>query len=158
MPEEQKNNIPAAQANPPSQATPASNQNLIVGIVLSTAVLLLLLLVITQQSDGSKSSSDSDDITKLKQEIEDARRANAAERASRGLANGQSAEALSAKIKQDVDQLSGLLASQQNRLTELDDSKATVRSLNRQVTELQDQLATSKNEITRLQEELSKHR
>lgn len=164
MAEDQKNNDHTTQANSSYKTTPASNQNLIIGIVLGAAVLLFTLML-TKQFGESNTNSESIDITKLKQDIEDARRANAAERASRGLIAGESAETLSSKIKQDVDKLGALLASQQSGLAELNDSKATVRSLNRQVTELQDQLAQAsiaaqrtsdlEQQITTLQSDLN---
>lgn len=144
MTEDHNNNPPSPQAHSSSHTTPASNQNLIIGIVLGAAVLLLLILVIITQVGNDSAKSETNELSNLKKKIEAAQRANAAERASRGLTTGQSAEALNSKIKQDVDTLTNLLASQQAALAELSDSKATVRSLNRQNTELQNQFAQAR--------------
>lgn len=107
-------------------------------------MLLLLVLVIVTQVGNDSSKSESDELSKLKDKIEAAQRANATERARRGISTDQAAQALNSKIKQDVDALTNLLASQQAALAELSDSKATVRSLNRQNTELQNQLAQAR--------------
>lgn len=158
MAEDHNNNPPSPQAHSSSHPTPASNQNLIIGIVLGAAVLLLLVLVIITQVGNDSSKSESDELSDLKEKIEAAQRANAAERASRGLSTGQSAEALNSKIKQDVDALTNLFASQQAALAELSDSKATVRSLNRQNTELQNQLAQARmaaQRVPRLEQQVA---
>ena len=125
----------------------------------------------------------------MQKEIEEARQANALAKAGSGLANTQNADALSIKIKQDVDALTGLLASQQANLTRLQNSEATVQNLSRQNTDLQNrlaqanvaaqrvpgleaqiaplradltstngQLATTRNEVARLEAELQKAR
>ncbi|MDB4508287.1 hypothetical protein N9051_01755 [Akkermansiaceae bacterium] len=144
MAEDHNNNDSSLQAHSTSHPTPASNQNLIIGIILGAAVLLFLVLMIITQVGNDSSKSESYELSELKNKIEAAQRANAAERARRGFSTDQAAEALNSKIKQDVDALTNLLASQQAALAELSDSKATVRSLNRQNTELQNQLAQAR--------------
>ena len=53
----------------PAQVTPASNQNLIVGIVMGAVVLLLLLLLITQHFNKNGKTNENPDIAELKKEL-----------------------------------------------------------------------------------------
>ncbi|MEJ6634840.1 MAG: OmpA family protein [Akkermansiaceae bacterium] len=139
------------QQAPASQATPASNQNLIIGIVMGAAVLLLLLLVITQQFGGSGGESQADlDLAKKKEAVEEMRKQNDALRISNGMSSGQSADALALKIKQDVDALNGLLLSQQGTLARLNDTEATIRTLNFQNADLQKRLVQAESAAARV--------
>ncbi|MDB4311460.1 hypothetical protein N9974_00065 [bacterium] len=139
------------QQAPASQATPASNQNLIIGIVMGAAVLLLLLLVITQQFGGSGGESQADlDLAKKKEAVEEMRKQNDALRISNGMSSGQSADVLALKIKQDVDALNGLLLSQQGTLARLNDTEATIRTLNFQNADLQKRLVQAESAAARV--------
>lgn len=126
---------------PAPSATPASNQNLIMGVVLGAAALLLLLLVISQKLGSNHSTAKDDKHEQMQKEIEEARQAVAIAKAETGLTSTQNAEALSVKIKQDIDALTGLLAIQQENLARFQGSEATVQNLSRQNTELQNRLA-----------------
>lgn len=128
------------QPAPASPAPPSANQNLIVGIVLGAVVLLLLLLVISQQFNSNVSSKKDDRLEQIKKEFDEAIQAHATAKAGSGLANTQNAEALSVKIKQDVDALTGLLTTQQGNISRLQGYEATVQSLSRQNTDLQNRL------------------
>lgn len=71
-------------------------------------------------------------------------------RISQGLASSQSADAIAMKIKQDVDALNGLLISQQASLARLNDSEATVRTLNFQNADLQKRLVQAEGAAARV--------
>ena len=61
------------QDHPPeTSATPVSNQNLIIGIVMGAVVLLLLLLVISQQF-GDIGDSGNSELADMRRKLEEAR-------------------------------------------------------------------------------------
>jgi DNA repair exonuclease SbcCD ATPase subunit len=130
---------PHQPAVPVQQAPPATNQNLIIGIIMGAAVLLLLLFVINQQFGSPEDPSG--DLAELQTELAEAKIANANARANRGMDIGQSADALGGKIKQDLDSLLQLLAAQQANLDRLANSDAVVRNLTLQNADLQTRLA-----------------
>jgi outer membrane protein OmpA-like peptidoglycan-associated protein len=127
------------QHEPPSQTTASSNQNLIIGIVMGAAVLLLLLLVISEQF-GGKDNEEDQEVTKLKAQIEEARKAKNSVYLNPNQNSNPSANGLASRIKQDVDSLNGILVSHENTLREIDGLKATVQTLTQQNTDLNYQL------------------
>ena len=94
--------------HPETSATPVSNQNLIIGIVMGAVVLLLLLLVISQQFGdiGDSGNSELADMRrKLKEEKKEMERRRIA-----GLSGfNASPEGLVTQIKTDVENLARLV-------------------------------------------------
>lgn len=116
---------------------------------MGAAVLLLLLLVITQQFGGGISQED-EDLKAKKEEVEKMRKENDAMRMSRGIPTAQSSEAITAKIKRDVDELNRMMLDQQANLARLTDSEATVRTLNFQNADLQRRLVQAEGAASRV--------
>lgn len=135
----------------PTPATPASNQNLIIGLVLGAVVLLLFLLVLqVKMNGGGGNGGSSSEFDELKREIGEARSRVNEERRLLGLPplgtgiNGPSIESLAARISGDATTLTGLATQLQSMLTEkealLSSADATRQALTQQITDLQRQL------------------
>ena len=133
--EDQKDPAPAAAPAP--AVTPASNQNLILGIVMGAVVLLLLLLVITQQFDVQGDSKKDPKVSDLEKELAEMKARTAVMATT--LPNNQTANLLVDEIKRDVATLGSIVESSQRSLLELKDAKATEQSLSRRLAELQRQ-------------------
>ncbi len=67
-------NQPPSNPNPP--VTPASNQNLIVGLVMGAAILLLLFLVFDNHNGAIGGGNQEPSATELKEQITELRRSN----------------------------------------------------------------------------------
>ena len=74
----------AEENTPQTTATPASNQNLIIGLVLGAVVLLLFLLVLQVKMNGN-GTGDSSEFAELKREVAEARQRVNEERRLLGL-------------------------------------------------------------------------
>ncbi|MDA7888474.1 OmpA family protein [Akkermansiaceae bacterium] len=133
--EDQQDPTPAT--SPATEATPASNQNLILGIVMGAVVLLLLLLVITQQFGDQGDKTKDPKIVEMQKELAEMKAENTFMATT--LPNNQTANLLVEEIKRDVATLGAIVEKGQNNLVALKDSQATVQSLSRQLAELQRQ-------------------
>ena len=102
----EENEDPQAQS---STVTPASNQNLIIGIVMGAVVLLLLLLVISQQLNKDLEPAENKEIAALKKDLEDRKSRNEALRYASVPGVGQSPDALVTQIKSGTEALARLV-------------------------------------------------
>lgn len=140
-----------ANNSQPNTATPASNQNLIIGLVLGAAILLLLFMVIsnTQGNQNNNSSSDSAEVTALKnrvarmtQELENDPRNTNLGSASNNY--GVDPQKLAEEISTEANALAGLIAGFGDSIRQkealLQSAKDTEQLLNRRIQELQRQL------------------
>lgn len=165
-PQNTPNPSPPASAEPTQAATPNSNQNLIIGIVLGAVALLLLLLVINQQFSKGGDSGDDKDLEALQKELDEKKRAAAELRYASGAQNVKNAEVLLDSINRDTKALAGLAAANstnaaelraanqalissqetnralQTKLAQYQTDAARVPGLTAQITELQNRLAT----------------
>ena len=131
--------------NSTPSATPASNQNLIIGIVMGAVVLLLLLLVMSQQTNGFWNKSNDDEVTALKEKLEELKDNNEAIKQDiRTLPGGQDANILIGNIKRDADALVQHIAANQGELARLRGSEATQRDLYAKIGSLQSELAQAR--------------
>ena len=130
--EDQQDPTPASTS--PPAASPTSNQNLILGIVMGAVVLLLLLLVITQQFGGQDESKDPKVIEMQRESAE--LKAKLALMASTS-GNNQTTTLLVEGIKRDVTTLGAIVEQNQQNVLALKDSQATIQSLTRQLADLQ---------------------
>ncbi len=129
---------------PTPSATPTSNQNLILGIVMGAVVLLLLLLVINQQFNKDDIGKDDKELLALQKQLEDKKNANDSMRFATGTNNSQSAAVLSEAIQRDTRTLAGLINSSAASAAELRaanqallDSQANNRNLQAQLAQYQ---------------------
>lgn len=140
-----------ANNSQPNNATPASNQNLIIGLVLGAAILLLLFMVIsnTQGNQGNSSAADSSEVTALKNKV--ARMTADLERDPRNTNLGSSnnnygvdPQKLAEEISTEANALAGLIAGFGDSIRQkealLQSAKDTEQLLNRRIMELQRQL------------------
>lgn len=140
-----------ANNSQPSNATPASNQNLIIGLVLGAAILLLLFMVISSTSgnQGNNSAADSSEVVALKNKV--ARMTADLERDPRNTNLGSSnnnygvdPQKLAEEISTEANALAGLIAGFGDSIRQkealLQSAKDTEQLLNRRIQELQRQL------------------
>lgn len=134
-------------------ATPSSNQNLIIGIVMGAVVLLLLLLVISQQFNKGDNSDVADLRKKLKeqQELGDKLRLS-------GIAgvNGDP-EALVAQIKSDTEALASLVNASESDAAQLRIARADASRLsaaNEDLRRQRDQYSAAASRAQDLQRQL----
>ncbi len=142
---------PTPQPAPVAQAvTPASNQNLIIGIVMGAVVLLLLLLVISQQSGsfGFGQKEKNQDLLKEREAAEKARDAEMA--AVLGITGAQDGNILAGNIKRDAEALLRYINATQGELTRLRGSEAAQQDLYVQIGNLKSQLAQAQNAQSQL--------
>ncbi len=141
----------------PPAATPAGNQNLIIGLVLGAVVLLLFLLVLQMTGGGIGGPSEVD---KLKAE----RDALVAKRGGSGVADpsGKTAQELANRLSSDSTTLAGLVSKMQTILTQREDELKSTRSLyqhaGRELEAARQQLANasvSAAELDRLKRQLA---
>ena len=130
--EDQQDPTPASTS--PPAASPTSNQNLILGIVMGAVVLLLLLLVITQQFGGQDESKDPK-VTEMQKESAELKAKIALMASTSG--NNQTTTLLVEGIKRDVGTLGAIVEQNQQNVLALKDSQATIQSLSRQLADLQ---------------------
>jgi len=158
----------------PSTATPASNQNLIIGIVMGAVILLLLLLVISQQSGGFNFGKKEDTgLEELRKELDAEKlRRDSAKTAALGLTAGNDANLLAGNIQRDAESLLKYINATQGELARLRGSEAaqqenyvTIGNLKAQLAQaqgaqnqlagLQAQLQSAQSRIQQLTEQLS---
>ena len=131
--EDQQDPTPASTSA--RAATPTSNQNLILGVVMAAVVLLLLLLVITQQFGGQGDESKDPKVTEMQRESAELKAKIALMASTSG--NNQTTTLLVEGIKRDVGTLGAILEQNQQNVLALKDSHATIQSLTRQLADLQ---------------------
>jgi len=131
--EDQQDPTPASTS--PPAASPTSNQNLILGIVMGAVVLLLLLLVITRQFGGQGDESKDPKVTEMQKESAELKARIALMASTSG--NNQTPTLLVEGIKRDVGTLGAIVEQNQQNVLALKDSQATIQSLTRQLADLQ---------------------
>lgn len=131
--EDQQDPTPASTSA--RAATPTSNQNLILGVVMAAVVLLLLLLVITQQFGGQGDESKDPKVTEMQRESAELKAKIALMASTSG--NNQTTTLLVEGIKRDVGTLGAILEQNQQNVLALKDSHTTIQSLTRQLADLQ---------------------
>lgn len=138
--EDEKQPTPPEAVKVEPTVTPASNQNLIIGIVLGAVVLLLLLLVISQQFESGQEKEDPE-VAALKQKIKDEQEAK--EKRERIELSGISVDpaALVTQIKNDTDALASLITQSQANDAALRAARADTVRLDRLNQDLSGQLA-----------------
>ncbi|GHC59143.1 hypothetical protein [Roseibacillus persicicus] len=153
-------------SNSGSQVTPASNQNLIIGLVMGAAILLLVFLVFNNQNNSSNSSSDYDEVAELKERIANLKREGnqlpAQQNMGAGANNyGVDPLKLAEEISTEANTLAGLIgnfASEiQTKEALLQTARDTETLLNRRIQDLQRQnsdLLANSNEAAKLRNEL----
>lgn len=144
MPDDNYSNQP----NQSQQVTPASNQNLIIGLVMGAAILCLLYLVFTYSGQTKTSSSESQEVAELKRRIEDLRRSNQSQsnEDTQNFGSGTSTfgvdpSKLAEEISVEANTLAGMIGSFANTLREKDALIQTARDreslLNNQIKDYQ---------------------
>lgn len=133
-----------------STVTPASNQNLIIGIVMGAVVLLLLLLVISQQMDKDSDPPENKEIAALKKELEDRKDRNKALRYASIPGVGQSPDALVTQIKSDTEALARLVNASASDAAMLQTAQENARHLGNRVTDLENQLRQAQGDSARV--------
>ncbi len=123
-----------------SNVTPASNQNLIVGIVMGAVVLLLLLLVISQQFNKNNAPKESKELTQLKKEFSEREARSEALRYAGINGVSQNPDALVSQIKSDTDALGRLLNASASDAAMLRTAQESAAAMGRQITDLKAQL------------------
>ena len=131
--EDQQDPTPASTS--PPAASPTSNQNLILGIVMGAVVLLLLLLVITRQFGGQGVESRDPKVTEMRKESAKLKAKIALMASTSG--NNQTTTLLVEGIKRDVGTLGAIVEQNQQNVLALKDSQVTIQSLTRQLADLQ---------------------
>ncbi|MCX8239054.1 MAG: OmpA family protein [Akkermansiaceae bacterium] len=132
-----------------STVTPASNQNLIIGIVMGAGVLLLLLLVISQQLNKDPEPAENKEIAALKKDLEDRKSRNEALRYASVPGVGQSPDALVTQIKSDTEALARLVNASASDAAMLQTAQENARLLSNRVTALENQLRQTQADATR---------
>ena len=142
----EENEDPQAQS---STVTPASNQNLIIGIVMGAVVLLLLLLVISQQLNKDLEPAENKEIAALKKDLEDRKSRNEALRYASVPGVGQSPDALVTQIKSDTEALARLVNASASDAAMLQTAQENARLLSNRVTDLENQVRQTQADATR---------
>ena len=141
----EENEDPQAQS---STVTPASNQNLIIGIVMGAVVLLLLLLVISQQLNKDLEPAENKEIAALKKDLEDRKSRNEALRYASVPGVGQSPDALVTQIKSGTEALARLVNASASDAAMLQTAQENARLLSNRVTDLENQLRQTQADAT----------
>lgn len=123
-----------------SSVTPASNQNLIIGIVMGAVVLLLLLLVISQQFNKNEDPKENKELTQIKKEIEERKARSEALRYSGIAGVTQNPDALISQIKSDTEALGRLVNASASDAAMLRTAQDSASAMSRRNTDLENQL------------------
>ena len=110
-------------------ATPSSNQNLILGIVMGAVVLLLLLLVITQQFNKSGGLNEDPDVTELRKQLDEQKQKSEQLRISGIPGVTGDPQALVSQIKNDTEALARLVNSSASDAAALRAARADASAL-----------------------------
>ncbi len=130
-----------------SNVTPASNQNLIMGIVMGAVVLLLLLLVISQHFNKT---GVSDEVSQLEDDIKDRKARKEALRYSGISGVSQNPDALINQIKSDTDALGRLLNASASDSAMLRTAQDNATSMSIRITDLQTRLGQTQGAAARV--------
>lgn len=154
-----------------SGATPASNQNLIVGLVLGAAILLLLVLVFNMQNSDNPKESQSDEVSELRDQLDTLKQAQlkasiqGQNYGSAGNNYGIDPQKLAEEIATEANALAGAITGFGDTIRQKDallqSSKDTEALLNRRIQELQRQssdLSQAAAKALTLQQELDSTR
>lgn len=154
-----------------SGATPASNQNLIVGLVLGAAILLLLVLVFNMGNTGDSGSSEDEIVEGLREQVELLKEKQLRDNiqgqnyGSSGNNYGIDPQKLAEEIATEANALAGAITGFGDTIRQKDallqSSKDTEALLNRRIQELQRQssdLSQAANKALALQQELDSTR
>lgn len=131
-------------------ATPASNQNLILGLVMGAVLLLLILFFLGQYSggfnlSGNPSGKDDPSLSEIRRELDDAQRErDAARDAVLGLPGGQDGNVLISNIQRDAEALTQFLTASQAELSRLRGSEVAQQDLYAKLGALQTDLAQAR--------------
>ncbi|MDB4713160.1 OmpA family protein [bacterium] len=109
-------------------ATPSSNQNLILGIVMGAVVLLLLLLVITQQFNKSGGHQEDSEVAELRKNLEEQKQKSEQLRIAGIPGVTGDPQALVAQIKNDTEALARLVNSSASDAAALAAANADLRN------------------------------
>lgn len=155
----------------PSGATPASNQNLIIGLVLGATILLLLVLVFSMGGPNDSARSQSDEMEELKNRIavlKDEQLKQSIQGQNYGSAGnnyGIDPQKLAEEIATEANALAGAISGFGDTIRQkealLQSSKDTEALLNRRIQELQRQssdLSQAASKALTLQQELDSTR
>jgi outer membrane protein OmpA-like peptidoglycan-associated protein len=123
-----------------SNVTPASNQNLIIGIVMGAVVLLLLLLVISQQFNKKDDGVESKELAEMKKDLEERKARSEALRYANVAGVGQNPEALILQIKSDTEALGRLVNATASDAAMLRTAQDSAAAMSRRNTDLENQL------------------
>jgi len=123
-----------------SNVTPASNQNLIIGIVMGAVVLLLLLLVISQQFNKKDDGEESKELAEIKKDLEERKARSEALRYANVAGVGQNPEALISQIKSDTEALGRLVNATASDAAMLRTAQDSAAAMSRRNTDLENQL------------------
>ncbi|MFT6182306.1 MAG: mannitol-specific phosphotransferase system IIBC component, partial [Akkermansiaceae bacterium] len=123
-----------------SNVTPASNQNLIIGIVMGAVVLLLLLLVISRQMHKNEESKESKELTQIKQEINERKARSEALHYADIAGVTQNPDALISQIKSDTEALGRLVNASASDAAMLRTAQDRASAMSRRNTDLENQL------------------
>ncbi|MGJ8723062.1 MAG: OmpA family protein [Roseibacillus sp.] len=149
--------------NSGANITPASNQNLIIGLVMGAAILLLLFLVVSNQRNNSSPSNEVDD---LKDRIAELKRNENATFVQQNLGAGANNYGvdpmkLAEEISTEANTLAGLIGDFSSTIQQKDALLQTARDteslLNRRIQDLQRQmndLSSSAAEAVTMRQEL----
>lgn len=110
-------------------ATPSSNQNLILGIVMGAVVLLLLLLVITQQFNKSGGDQEDSEVAELRKNLEEQKQKSEQLRIAGIPGVTGDPQALVAQIKNDTEALARLVNSSASDAAALRAARADASAL-----------------------------
>ena len=148
--------------NTGSTVTPASNQNLIIGLIMGAAILLLLFLVVSGQNDNKPSSEVED----LKQRLSELKRTENIPLVKQNLGAGTNNYGvdpmkLAEEISTEANTLAGLIGDFSSTIQQKDALLQTARDtealLNRRIQDLQRQmndLSSSAAEAVTMRQEL----
>ena len=146
--------------------TPASNQNLIIGLIMGAAILLLLFLVVTTQNNNSNDNSSSSEVTELKERLAEIKRKDNATVVNQNIGGGTSSYGidpmkLAEQISLEANQLAGLVGEFSSTMTQKDALLQTARDtetlLNRRIQDLERQrndLSSSAAEANKTRQDL----
>ena len=153
---------------PSSSATPASNQNLIIGIIMGAAILLLIFLVVSSSQNNTNNSTTgtSSEVAELKDRIANLNRERDFTTVSQNLGSGTNNYGvdplkLAEEISTEANALAGLIGNFGSAIQQKDALLQTARDteslLNRRIQDLEKKLgdlSTSAAEAVQLKREL----
>ena len=132
--------------------TPASNQNLIIGIVMGAVVLLLLLLVITQQFNKNGNKQSNPEVAELRKKLQEQQELGEKLRLTGVVGVTGNPEALVTQIKSDTEALARLVNSSRSDAAELRIAREDASRLAATIEDLRTQLNQYRSAASRVQD------